>query len=189
MPGRDEPNRIVYSFDNENGATKAVDYLVNLNHRKIGIINGNLKRHAGIARYNGFLAGMKHHGLSVRREWVLQSDFSSDESYQTMERFLKSNVELPTAFFAANDKIAFGVIRALKEKGINVPADISVIGIDDNVLSKLFQPPLTTFRAEFSKMMKSLTFDVITTIEQTKESGIKVTMGSELIVRESCRSL
>ncbi|WP_453993695.1 LacI family DNA-binding transcriptional regulator [Bacillus nitroreducens] len=189
MPGRNEPNRIVYSFDNENGAKKAVDYLVSLNHRKIGIINGNLKRHAGIARYNGFLAAMKHHSLPVQREWILQADFNSTEGYQTMVSFLNSNVELPTAFFAANDKIAFGAIQALNENGIDVPEDISIIGIDDNVLSKLFHPPLTTFRAEFSNMMQKLTLDVIKTIEKTNETGIKVIMGSELIVRESCRSL
>jgi LacI family transcriptional regulator len=189
LPGRNEPNRIVYSFDNENGAVKAIDYLVSLNHQRIGIINGDIKRHAGSARLEGYLKAMKHHCLPVRKEWILQSDFSSANGYNTMKSFLKTNVELPTAFFAGNDSIAFGAIRALNEKQIKVPDDISIIGIDDHVLSSLFHPPLTTFKANFSKMMQSLTYDVIKTIEQTNNKGIKLTMDSELIVRESCLSL
>ena len=189
LAGRDEPNRIVYSFDNENGAMKAIDYLVSLQHRNIGIITGDLKRHAGIARYEGFIKAMKHHGLPVRREWVLNADFSSIRGYNAMKSFLKTNVELPSAFFAANDSIAFGVIRALNEKKINVPSDISVIGIDDHVLSEFFQPPLTTFKADFSNMMRGLTLDVIKTIEDTNKKGIKIIMESQLIERESCLSL
>ncbi|MBY0146058.1 LacI family DNA-binding transcriptional regulator [Neobacillus niacini] len=186
LPGRDEPNRIVYSFDNKNGAVKAIDYLVSLNHRKIGIINGDLKRHAGSARYEGFLNSMKSHGLPIRKEWVLQSDFSRIDGYNTMNNFLKTKVDLPTAFFAGNDSIAFGAIQALNEKNINVPSDISIIGIDDHVLSSLFNPPLTTFKADFSYMMQSLTNDLIKTIEHPNYRAIKLTMGSELIVRESC---
>jgi len=186
LAGRDEPNRIVYSFDNENGAMKAIDYLVSLQHRNIGIITGDLKRHAGIARYEGFIKAMEHHGLPVKREWVLKAGFSSIRGYSAMKNFLKTNVELPTAFFAANDSIAFGVIRALNEKKMNVPTDISIIGIDDHVLSEFFQPPLTTFKADFSNMMKGLTLDVIKTIEDTNKKGIKIIMESQLIERESC---
>jgi LacI family transcriptional regulator len=189
LPGRDEPNRIVYSFDNENGAVKAIDYLVSLKHRKIGIINGDIKRHAGSARYEGYLKAMKYHGLPIRKEWILQSDFSRIDGYNTMRNFLKTNVQLPTAFFAANDSIAFGAIQALNEKQINVPSDISIIGIDDHVLASLFHPPLTTFKANFSEMMQSLTKDLIKAIEQTNKKAIKMTMGSELIVRESCLPL
>lgn len=189
LPGRDEPNRIVYSFDNEEGAEKAIDYLVSLNHRNIGILNGDLRRHAGSARYEGFLKAMKHYGLPIRNEWILQSDFSSTNGYHTMKNFLQRQTELPTAFFAANDSIAFGAIRALNEKHIHVPSDLSIIGIDDHVLSKLYHPPLTTFKADFTSMMQGLTNDVIKTIEHTNKKGIKVTMSSELIVRESCRSL
>jgi LacI family transcriptional regulator len=189
LPGRDEPNRIVYSFDNELGAVKAIDYLVSLNHRRIGILNGDIKRHAGSARYQGYLKAMKHHGLPIRKEWVLQSDFSRIDGYNTMKNFLNTNVELPTAFFAANDSIAFGAIRALNEKQIMVPSDISIIGIDDHVLSSLFHPPLTTFKADFSKMMQCLTNDLISAIEQTNNKAIKITIGSELIIRESCLPL
>ncbi len=189
LPGRDEPNRIVYSFDSEGEAMKAVDYLVSLNHRNIGIINGDIKRHSGLSRYEGFLKAMKNHGLPIRKEWILQSDFNSTDGYISMQKFLKMNGDLPTAFFAANDSIAFGAIRALNEKQIKVPTDISIIGIDDHVLSKLYHPPLTTFKADFSQMMQRLTGDVIKTIEQTNKKGIKVTMGSKLIVRESCLSL
>lgn len=189
LPGRDEPNRIVYSFDNENGAVQAIDYLVSLNHRNIGIINGGLKRHAGSARYKGYLKAMKYHSLPVRRQWILQADFNSDSGYKSMKNFLETNVDLPTAFFAANDSIAFGAIRALNEKRIKVPEDVSIIGVDDHALSAFLHPPLTTFKVDFRGMMQRLTTDVIKTIEVPNTSSIKIKVGSELIIRESCRSL
>ena len=189
LPGRDEPNRIVYSFDNENGAIQAVNYLVTLNHRNIGIINGDLKRHAGSARFEGYLKAMKHLCLPVRKEWILQGDFNSDSGYCSMKNFLKTNAALPTAFFAANDSIAFGAIRALNEKGIKVPEDVSIIGIDDHALSAFFHPPLTTFKVDFRGMMQHLTKDVIKTIEEPNKKSIKMSAGNELIIRESCRSL
>ncbi|MEH7418498.1 LacI family DNA-binding transcriptional regulator [Neobacillus drentensis] len=189
LPGRDEANRIVYNFDSDNDVIKAIDYLVSLNHRHIGIINGDLKRHSGSARYKGYLKAIEHHGLPIRKEWILPGDFNSDSGYNSMKNFLKTNLELPTAFFAANDSIAFGAIRALNEKGLNVPADVSIIGVDDHALSAFFPPPLTTFKVDFRGMMQRLTNDVIKKIEQPGNKGIKITVGSELIVRESCRSL
>jgi len=189
LPGRQEPNRIVMNFENVAGAEKAVDYLVSLNHRKIGILNGDFKRLAGPAKYEGFLRGMQKHGLQVRKEWVIPGDFNGESGYQAAQQLLRSSTDLPTAVFAVNDSVAFGAIRAFQEHGLRVPEDISVLGFDDHLLSSYHKPAVTTFRVDFYEMMRKLTLAVLHVIENGNDRFIKMTMDAELIERESCRRI
>ena len=93
------------------------------------------------------------------------------------------------AVCCANDSIAFGAINAIKDFGLKVPDDISVIGIDDHMRSASFSPPLTTFRVDFYKMFSTLTEEVIKVLKHGGESFATIQFGSELIERESCRKL
>jgi len=187
LPGRSEPNRIVFNIENELGAMKAVDYLVSLNHRNIGAINGNMKRFAGPAKYQGFLQAMHKHALNVRESWIMSGDFNESSGYRAMLALLKTNSELPTAIFTANDSVAFGAIRALQEHDMKVPDDISIIGFDDHVLSARFQPALTTVRVDFRAMIEKLITALVRVIEHGTGEFTKSTVGTTLIVRESCR--
>jgi LacI family transcriptional regulator len=189
LPGRNEPNRIVYSFDNENGAFKAIEYLVSLNHKKIGIIKGDMKRFAGPSKYAGYEKAMRHFGFPIKDEWIIQGDFNETSGYNAIQSLLNSKVELPTAIFAANDTVAFGCIRALKEHNIRVPDDLSIIGFDDHVLSSMFNPPLTTLRVDFNSMMQNLTSDLIDAIDRMNSESVKVTVGTSLVIRESCKKI
>lgn len=189
IPGRTEPNRIVVNFDSDT-AEKAVDYLVRLNHRHIGIIHGDLKRYNGVQKYNSFSNGFKKHGLSMVDNWVDYTDFSEKAGYKSMKAILERSPEFPTAICCANDSIAFGAINAINDFGLKVPEDISVIGIDDHIRSAVFKPPLTTFRVDFPKMFGALTENVIRVINQeTNKQFINLQFGSELVERESCRGL
>ncbi|UJF32586.1 LacI family DNA-binding transcriptional regulator [Paenibacillus hexagrammi] len=191
LPGRNEPNRIVVNFDNEHSINAAVDYLVSLNHSKIGIVNGDMKRYGGPSKYEAFVNAMSRNKLEIVRDWVLAGDFNETSGYQAVKSLLGScgRDQLPTALIAANDSVAFGVIRALQEEGISVPDDISVIGFDDHAFSARFQPSLTTFRMDFECMMLKLTELLINNIEQGAKDFNKVMIQSQLIVRESCKKL
>ena len=151
LPGANETNRIVTSFDNEQGAIKAIDYLVSLNHQKIGIINGNMNRIAGPQKYQGYIKALKKHGLYVNNNWVLDGDFSKRSGYEAIQKLMQREIELPTAIFAANDSTAFGAIEAFSEYSIRVPDDISIIGFDDHMLSEYLKPGLTTLKVDFMK--------------------------------------
>lgn len=189
IPGRNEPNRIVYNFDNENGALKAIEYLVSLNHRNIGIINGDMQRFAGPSKYRGFIQAMNKYSLPIREEWILAGDFNERSGYQAINRVIESKIPLPTAIFTANDSVAFGAIRALKEHDIRVPEDISIIGFDDHALSSRYEPALTTIKVDFRKMMKGLTTELIKSIEELNDTHRKVIIETELVVRESCKKI
>ncbi len=189
IPGRMEPNRIVVNFDCDT-AEQAVDYLVGLGHRKIGMIHGDLKRYNGMQKYDGFIRGFKKNNLPLIDDWIGYAAFSDELGYQSMKQILERSAELPTAVCCANDSIAFGAMNAIGEYGLKVPEDISVIGIDDHVRSATFKPPLTTFRVDFPKMLSALTENVIRVIkEETNNEFINICFGSELIERESCRRI
>jgi len=187
LPGRSEPNRIVFNFDNETGVGHAVDYLVSLGHKKIGMINGDMNRYSGPSKWRGFQAAMSRHHLPLVQQWMLPGDFNEESGYKAIKKFMKSRAELPTAIFAANDSVAFGAIRALKESGVLVPQQISVIGFDDHILSAHYSPALTTIRVDFADMMDKLTKTLISKIENGAESFHQVAVGTELVVRDSCQ--
>ena len=107
-----------------------------------------------------------------------------------MKDILEKSSEHPTAICCANDSIAFGAINAIKDFGLKVPDDISVIGIDDHMRSASFNPPLTTFRGDFNKMLSTLTEEVIKVLKHGEgESFATIQFGSELIERGSCRRI
>ncbi|WP_274653045.1 LacI family DNA-binding transcriptional regulator [Paenibacillus humicola] len=181
-----ESNRIVAEFDNEKGMSLAVRYLASLGHTEIGVINGDMSRLSGVTKYEGFLHAMEKCSLRVRPEWIVQADFNEEAGYREIGRLADSGTPLPTAFIAANDSVAFGAIRALNERGLQVPGDISIVGFDNHGLSARFNPSLTTVGVKFESMMKRLTASLIGSIEGTYDGSRVIVIDCELIVRDSC---
>ncbi|MDF2959144.1 MAG: transcriptional regulator [Paenibacillus sp.] len=187
LPGRNEPNRIVYNLNNEQTARQAVDYLVSLNHTKIGIINGDLKKAAANFKYKGFVSQMEHHGLEINKAWIMHGHYEAG-GYEAMSNLLAKADELPTAIFTASDSIAFGAIRAINDYSRKVPDDISVIGMNDQALSAYYKPALTTFRINYEMLTAGITQSVINAVENgTSEQCITFTLDCTLIERESCK--
>lgn len=189
MPGRTEPNRIVSNFDNITGIRQGVDYLVELNHRKIAFINGDPLRWSGPEKYEGFMQAMAAHKLPVNEKWIIPGDFSEEGGYQATRKWLGTISELPTAIFAVNDSVAFGALRALNEAEIQVPEQISLIGFDDHVLSSRINPTLTTIHVDFHGMMENLTDALIESIEHGPQQFQKFMARTALVVRDSCRAI
>ncbi|WP_156946230.1 LacI family DNA-binding transcriptional regulator [Clostridium akagii] len=190
LKGRKEANRLVINFESKDNAIEAVDYLISLNHKKIGFINGSLDKNSGLEKYKGFTEGIKKNNLDIPDEWVTFGDFSENGGYVAMEKILESKRENPTAICSANDSTAFGAIKAITEKGLNIPKDISIIGSDDHILSAYYNPPLTTFRVDFTEIMTLLVTNLIKLIEGNVEEMIIIPkLNTEFIIRKSCRKL
>ncbi|WP_274653248.1 LacI family DNA-binding transcriptional regulator [Paenibacillus humicola] len=189
QPAGPKPNRIVANFNNDSGMKQAVAYLAGLGHTRIGIINGDLNRLSGVTKYEGFRNAMRMCGIGVNPDWVLPGDFHEESGYEAIHLMLRSGCELPTAVIAANDSVAFGAIRALKEQGLKVPEDMSVIGFDDHALSRLHHPALTTIRVDFSDMLKHLTSILIAKIEDAEDIDKEITLDCSLVIRDSCRRI
>ncbi|MGP4038655.1 LacI family DNA-binding transcriptional regulator [Gracilibacillus sp. D59] len=184
----DAPNLLTYNFDDVNGSSVAVEHLIELNHKDIAILTGNMKRFSGMKRFEGYKEAMKKHGLQIRENWIAGGDFNSKAGYEGTKQIIQSATNIPTAIFASNDSVAFGAMKALGEMGLKVPEDISIIGVDDHLLSPFQKPALTTMRVDFNTMMQNLTFDVIRSINDETIEEPKLT-NMELVVRESCRKI
>lgn len=184
-----QPNRVVANFNNDSGMKQAVAYLHGLGHTRIGVINGDMKRLSGPTKYEGFKKAMSMCNLPINPEWVMSGDFHERSGYEAIHMLLRKTKDLPSAIIAANDSVAFGAIRALKEHGLDVPKDMSIIGFDDHVLSAKHHPALTTIRVDFSEMLKALTTDVIAKIEKDTPDIKEITIECSLVVRDSCRRI
>lgn len=136
------------SSDNRHGAAEAVRYLVSLGHRRIAHITGPQAYLCSRDRLEGYRAALEEAGLHADPHLEVQGDFTSSGGRTAAAR-LFALPEPPTAIFAANDDLAYGVIGAAGERGLCVPEDVAVVGFDDAGPSALTHPPLTTIRQPF----------------------------------------
>ena len=187
-PDRSELNRISVNFEVDTGE-KCVEYLYELGHRRIAVIDGNLNRFSSSMRHQGYIKAMHAHELEIRPEWMLFGDLDSTTGYDATQRLLALEGERPTAICATNDAVAFGVVDAIVAHGLRVPEDISVIGIDGHDQGPFMNPPLTTHEFDFAKIFRSLVSRTVGVIEG--EEGIRRTefFGSTLVERKSCASI
>jgi LacI family repressor for deo operon, udp, cdd, tsx, nupC, and nupG len=122
------------------GAEQAVEHLVALGHRRIAHITGDLKVALVRERQRGFVEAMNRAGLEPV---CIPATFSSEAGQAAMAELL-TRAQKPTAVFAGNDEIAAGAIAAIRGAGLKVPDDVSVVGHDDQPLSRLYDPQITT---------------------------------------------
>lgn len=172
-------------IDNYDGVFKALSHLVNLGHKKIGIINGNLMSVDGFDRYEAYKEALKGFNLSYDENMVGFGDFNEIDGYEEMKKILCFPTR-PTAMFCANDLMAIGAMRAIKEKGLKVPSDIAIVGFDDAEVASLVEPPLTTVRPPLEDIggrAVELIVDVIKNPQRPKE---EIILKTKLIVRKSC---
>ncbi|WP_026694152.1 LacI family DNA-binding transcriptional regulator [Peribacillus kribbensis] len=176
------------SIDNVSSARKATEYLISLNHKRIGHISGPLNIVVGRDRYRGFHQAMAQHGLSVDPSLIQEGEFSFESGFNLMMKFL-SLENPPTALFAGNDEMAMGAIKAAKSKGLRVPEDLSVVGFDDIQFASIFEPALTTVAQptfDMGQKAMRLLLNLIKDEELEKDQFI---LPDKLIVRESCKEL
>lgn len=164
--------RRVY-MDDHRAAYDMTVHLARLGHRDIGFIVGNARYAASRARREGFESAMARHGLPVRGEWVLEGDF-------TFQSGLECGVQLfagatrPTAVFASNDDMAFGVMQAAQRRGLSVPGDVSVVGFDDAPGAQFSVPQLTTIRQPVSEMAEIAARMLIDNVQGAAEGAPRV---------------
>jgi LacI family transcriptional regulator len=133
--------------DNVSGSALAVRHLHDLGHRRIATITGQLDKRPGAERLRGYRSELQAAGLGYRDEYVAYGDFYVESGHHAMARLL-ALPEPPTAVVAASDLMALGAIRAVAEAGLEVPADVSIVGFDDIQLAGHVHPPLTTLRQD-----------------------------------------
>lgn len=174
--------------DNILGAKKAVNYLYDLGHRKIGMIMGIKATKPTNDRFIGFEEALEKLNLNYKSEWIFDGKYSEKGGYKAAKEMLNSD-NRPTALFCQSDSMAIGAIRAIEEAGLKVPEDFSIIGFDDIEVSSYVKPALTTIKQNKKKMGKSATQLLINMMGKSKEDNSPIILPVELIERESCKEI
>ncbi|MBR3811621.1 MAG: LacI family DNA-binding transcriptional regulator [Agathobacter sp.] len=145
--GLDFENLSSVCINDEKAAKTAIEYLITLGHKKIGVLGGEMKYSTPAkARYEGCLSAFVENGIDFDPDKYYESNyFTMDGGYHAMKCLLQKTTDL-TAVFAMSDVTAIGAIRAICESGKRVPEDISVIGFDGIEIGQYIAPRLTTIR-------------------------------------------
>lgn len=175
-----EIGRII--VDNEEGSYNATKYLIEKGCQNIGFISSNKINKSSGQRLNGYEKAILESGLKLDKDRMFLQNYTIETGYKgTVSIIEKTKID---GIICGNDLIAIGSIKALKERQINVPEEIKVIGFDDISISKYMDPPLTTVRQPIYQMGEEAVKMLINIIDKKKMEMSKV-LKTELIVRES----
>ena len=176
---------------NWKGGRIAVEHLVELGHRRIGMLAGRPHSVAGSARLHGYRAALEEAGIGVDAALIKRSDFDFDEAVAAATDLLGLS-DPPTAIFAASDAQTLGALEAARRAGRRVPDDLSLVSFDDTAVASMASPPLTAVRQPFEEMGRA----AVRTLIQLADGGASATprmeLATRLVVRESttvCRQL
>jgi DNA-binding LacI/PurR family transcriptional regulator len=182
------PDKSFYSviIDNRGGAREAVEHLASLGHRRIAFISGPLKSPSFSERLEGYRSAVEELGLE-QADYLVQC-VEEEPGYNGMRRVLEGG-EQPDAVFAANDTLAVMAMKALREKGLSVPDDISVMGFDDSRSAVEIWPTLTTMHVDMAGMGRLAVQHLVSLVRGEDAGATSVVIHPEVLVRESTRAV
>ncbi len=173
--------------DNYDGAFEATEYLIAVGHKRIGYIRGwedvtNTKR-----REQGYADALEKHGIPYRPELIQVGDYREQSGYDAFTYFTGLD-EMPTAIFASNDMMAYGLISACVQHGMNIPQDISVMGFDDITLFFQHVPQLTTVSHPRVPMIRKAV-DMLLGLPAGEITKYDAELHTKLVIRDSIKIL
>ncbi len=157
-------------IDNYQGAYSIVQYLIQqLKHDKIGLIKGPTKNNDAAQRTAGYLAALNDNDIKVRKDWIIDGDFTIQGGELACSRLL-SLIDRPEVIFCANDMMAGGCFRAARAMGVKIPEEIGIVGFDHIFLSDFLTPRLTTVHVPIQEVGKTAAKILL---ERIKDSSLK----------------
>lgn len=170
---------------NAAGARKATSHLLELGHRRIGLVAGPKGWAATQERTTGALGALVDAGLPPLKSRICEHGDWSIEGGRAAARRMLARDDRPTAIFAFNDEMAIGVLAAAAERNLRVPTDLSVVGFDDVDRSQIVSPPITTVRQPLAEMGRVAVSLVLRLVAGHRVDAVRVELATRLVVRES----
>jgi LacI family transcriptional regulator len=173
-------------IDNISGGKKAVEHLIELGHKEIGYIAGDIKHPSIQDRFQGYKTALEEAGLHYNSNFYVidEENPARENGYSAAKKLLKKNKKI-TAIFTCNDAMAIGVMQYLKENKIRIPEDISIIGFDNVEADLSLDPPLSTINVEKTDMGIEAIRLMAEILKNKIKSAKKVLVPVELICRKS----
>lgn len=177
------------TMQNRSSILQSVSYLYKLGHREIGYVANAYPSCNCSERFGAYKEALHVFGLTYQSDLVFSTNPTAEGAYQTMYHAIKNKIKLPSAIIANNDTIAIGCMKAFNEFGIRVPDDLSLIGFDNISFSSMSCPPLSTQSVSCTDMGIWAVRILTDKIKNSKSPSVKIQVGTELIVRESTRTI
>jgi LacI family transcriptional regulator len=173
--------------DNILGGFLAVEHLIRLGHRQIGVIGGSSESSVGLERLEGGKKALEAYDLEKRSDYFLEGDFLKESGYQGGKRFLRM-AKSPTAIFATSDYMALGAFQAIAEEGLRIPEDMALVGFNDIEFTAMKGIELTTIGQKKFEMGALAVKTLVEKIEgsESKASTKEILLKPELIIRKTC---
>jgi DNA-binding LacI/PurR family transcriptional regulator len=178
------PEMDAVGVDNYHAVNLAVEYLVAQGHRRIGTLYGNITSVDGFERKDAFEQALDRAGLPIDPRLEICGMWRDEDACQETRRMLESDAR-PTAMFCANDMMAIGAMRAIREKGLAVPRDISLVGYDDVEMCRYIDVPLTTIRPPLIEVGKRSVELLMEVLKDPARTPQQIALHAELVVRAS----
>lgn len=179
----DVPN---VTTDETKAMEKAMDYLLENGHRRIGVIEGNSNLDSTRMRHRGWRNSMEKHGLDPDSLPVEHGTYRYASGYQAAKRLLEQEL---TAILSFNDEMAFGAREAITEMGLKVPDDVSLIGFDNWDLSGYASMKLTTVERNMGEIAREGTRVLLRRLEEGVIDNRRIYLDNKLIIRETVKNL
>lgn len=155
----DDPDHLVASNDRQ-AVCEAVNYLIEQGHRRIGLIEGPHGFRSAAERRLGFEDALRGSKIKLPRSLIAEGSYTFETGLRA-GNLLLDLVPPPTAIFASNDEMAAGVLHAARQRGLDVPEDLSIVGFDDTAIAAHIWPPLTTVRWPIISMARSAALKLV----------------------------
>ncbi len=177
------------TIDNVAAARSAVAHLLERGHRRVGIVGGNrTSGQIGELRLRGAEQALREHGIELDYERDYEPcDFIERGGHEATLRLLERSEDL-TAIFALGDVVAFGALRAIADRGLSVPGDVSLVGFDDTAFSQYAIPRITTVRQDAARLAERAARLLLGAMRDGSPASHEL-VDFELVERESVRSL
>lgn len=172
-------------IDNYTGACGMTAHLVALGHRQIAFITGPERNADAAERLRGYRTALGPTNGAKRAQLEIEGDFTEESGYRAVAKILALK-QRPTAIFAANDAMAIGALRALREAGIAIPDDMALAGFDDIPMARYLTPQLTTVRVDIAEMGRRAVEYLVASLDGESEVKKHDVIPTTLVVRESC---
>lgn len=169
-------------LDNFAAAYTITSYLIENGHRDIAHITGALEQADAVQRQEGYLRALRDAGIRTDPNLIVEGNFRRQSGVLAVEMLITRG-RMFSAIFAANDQMAFGARLALYRRGLRVPEDVSIAGIDDEPASAYMTPPLTTMRQPATEMGEAAAKAMISLLKG--EAVPKLQLRMNLVVRET----
>lgn len=179
----------VVEIQNHEAAETLVTHLLSLGHRRIGHALGPVENAETHGRYSGYAAALAKAGIAVDPSIVWQGAFTFEAGEHVAREYL-AHADRPTALFTANDEMALGFMRTVKDAGLSVPRDVSVAGFDDIEYARYFDPALTTMHQPRAELGRIAAENLIARMAGEHQPQFqRIRLPCSLVVRDSTQRL